>query len=623
MEERCRELEQELVAAKVAMATSDFELQEMRQRVLQLEKQVAGVGPLLLDTGEEEPARKEKTKSSSGFFSSSMSPARLLRRPLSFGGSSPRSSAASPSTAGRSWGSMRKLFSKESAEAGASPASSPAAGREGAMSPPPPPPPPRAPPPAVVAAEAEVEALKARLAEKDAALSACVRALRLPAWDTSPFGQAELVQRIALHLRVDELPALAASCRLTAAVLRAQPACPFWTVYMRTVRVPMVLRGRVWLHLARTQPEEGAYAAALAESLRRRQAYESLKAELTGVGESGSGAVDSMAPVIEEDEEEEDDEDGGDEDDGDGRGEQQGKEEAAAAASKEEEGGKEGRQTALPPPEDHARLLKAASGMLDSSNVWSLIEADVERTYGLVTSRRSSFEAGGVMSGRRRHAPLRNVLFAYAVRNKVINYCQGMNYVTAMLLHYMGEEQAFWALVVLLEREQLEELYKPGLFRVGMAFYQTKCLMKRFLPRLAAHFKEEGIEPDMFASGWFMTMFSSLDTLSHGAAVRMWDMFWMEGWCAIMRTVLAVLDALQEPLLGMDFAHAIQYLHQVPPDVVADGDALLRRGLRFDVTHDMLRDMEDKYLAATRPGGVVPAPSWGKSDKPHGWVSSP
>ncbi|KAF5928686.1 hypothetical protein HPG69_008474, partial [Diceros bicornis minor] len=42
-----------------------------------------------------------------------------------------------------------------------------------------------------------------------------------------------------------------------------------------------------------------------------------------------------------------------------------------------------------------------------------------------------------------------HVLAAYSIYNTEVGYCQGMSQITALLLMYMNEEDAFWALVKL------------------------------------------------------------------------------------------------------------------------------------------------------------------------------
>ena len=48
---------------------------------------------------------------------------------------------------------------------------------------------------------------------------------------------------------------------------------------------------------------------------------------------------------------------------------------------------------------------------------------------------------------------LRRVLVAYSVHEPVVGYCQGMNYLAAMLLLCMRqcEEEAFWVLASLID----------------------------------------------------------------------------------------------------------------------------------------------------------------------------
>lgn len=69
------------------------------------------------------------------------------------------------------------------------------------------------------------------------------------------------------------------------------------------------------------------------------------------------------------------------------------------------------------------------------------IDLDVNRTYRDHIMFRERY-------GLKQQA-LFNVLGAYSVYNLEIGYCQGMSQIAALLLMYLNEEDAFWALSVL------------------------------------------------------------------------------------------------------------------------------------------------------------------------------
>ena len=51
---------------------------------------------------------------------------------------------------------------------------------------------------------------------------------------------------------------------------------------------------------------------------------------------------------------------------------------------------------------------------------------------------------------------------------------------------------------------------------------------------------------DRFAAGWIMTLFSSHDALPQKSVRRVWDLFLVDGWKAVFRVILAILDVLTE-----------------------------------------------------------------------------
>ena len=69
----------------------------------------------------------------------------------------------------------------------------------------------------------------------------------------------------------------------------------------------------------------------------------------------------------------------------------------------------------------------------------------------------------------------------------------------------------------------LRELYNNGFENLQLRFYQLRRLIEEFLPDLHAHFKSEGVETHMFASQWFLTIFSAKFSLE--VAYRAMDVF--------------------------------------------------------------------------------------------------
>src|SRR5438874_11772867 len=75
----------------------------------------------------------------------------------------------------------------------------------------------------------------------------------------------------------------------------------------------------------------------------------------------------------------------------------------------------------------------------------------------------------------------------------------------------MTEEQAFMLLCKLMEdpRYSLREMYKANFENLQVRFHQLTCLIQDNLPDLYLHFDDLKVECHMYASQWFLTLFTA------------------------------------------------------------------------------------------------------------------
>jgi len=190
-----------------------------------------------------------------------------------------------------------------------------------------------------------------------------------------------------------------------------------------------------------------------------------------------------------------------------------------------------------------------------------------------------------------------HVLRAYSSHDRQVGYVQGMGFVTAILLMYMSEEEAFWTLVALLKGQvnaPLEGMYQAGMPLLQLCLFQFQRLLRQELPRLGEHMEEEGVEPPMYCTHWFNTIFAYSLPFEH--LLRVWDVFLLEGMKTVFRVGLALLGSGQDVLLGQPFEKLVASLNMrkfVFPALNRPPDSLLRAALRISVSRRLEQLRED------------------------------
>ncbi|XP_067948552.1 growth hormone-regulated TBC protein 1-A-like [Watersipora subatra] len=188
-------------------------------------------------------------------------------------------------------------------------------------------------------------------------------------------------------------------------------------------------------------------------------------------------------------------------------------------------------------------LMKKNPGLYDSlkgqtadSEVTESIDMDIPRTF---PENLHFKDEQGPDSLR---PALRRVLVAHAIKHPSIGYCQGLNYIAALMLLVMrNEEKTFWLLQTV-TGVMLPDYYvhEP----VAMVGLQTDLgvlsnLVKEKSPAVDSLMRAQRADWGLVCTKWFVCLF--IDTLPTETVLRVWDAFFNEGRKVLFRVALTLI----------------------------------------------------------------------------------
>ncbi|XP_006017770.1 rab GTPase-activating protein 1-like isoform X1 [Alligator sinensis] len=185
---------------------------------------------------------------------------------------------------------------------------------------------------------------------------------------------------------------------------------------------------------------------------------------------------------------------------------------------------------------------------------------------------------------------------AYSVYDEEIGYCQGQSFLAAVLLLHMPEEQAFCVLVNIMYNYGLRDLYKNNFEDLHCKFYQLEKLIQEQLPDLYSRFTDLNLEAHMYASQWFLTLFTAKFPLC--MVFHIIDLLLCEGLNIIFHVALALLKTSKEDLLQADFEGALKFFRvQLPKRYRAEENArrLMEQACNIKVPTKKLKKYEREY----------------------------
>lgn len=204
----------------------------------------------------------------------------------------------------------------------------------------------------------------------------------------------------------------------------------------------------------------------------------------------------------------------------------------------------------------------------------------------------TALQAGGTGQTR-----LYNICKAYSVYDEEIGYCQGLSFVAAVLLLHMPEEEAFCLFIKLMYDYRVRDMFKDSFSDLQLKYYQLTRLVEELLPDLSAHFKDLGVEVHMYATQWFLTVFTAKFSLC--TAYQILDVFLSEGHNVLFHIAIGILKLCKKDLLDCDFEDAMRYFRvDVPRNFDTERSAahLVSVAMRMKITEKKLKRYEADYL---------------------------
>ncbi|CAG4955251.1 unnamed protein product [Colias eurytheme] len=187
-----------------------------------------------------------------------------------------------------------------------------------------------------------------------------------------------------------------------------------------------------------------------------------------------------------------------------------------------------------------------------------------------------------------------NVMKAYSLHDREVGYCQGSGFIVGLLLMQMPEEEAFAVLVKIMQQHRMRDMFKPSMAELGLCMFQLENLVQELLPDLYLHFQSQNFSTSMYASSWFLTLFTT--TLSLPLACRVMDVFLSEGIEIVFKVALAMLTLGKDDMLSLDMENILKYIQkELPAKAEADQDALMNLAYTIKVQQRKMKKLEKEY----------------------------
>ena len=148
-----------------------------------------------------------------------------------------------------------------------------------------------------------------------------------------------------------------------------------------------------------------------------------------------------------------------------------------------------------------------------------------------------------------------------------------MNFLVAVFLLHMNEEEAFWALCAVVE-VLTPEYYSKNMRGIHVDGRVFRTLIAEALPKIHTKLEENYVELAPIVFQWFLCLF--VNTLPLATTLRVWDAFFHEGTKILFRIGIALLKLNEQTILQGEGAMEVLRAIQDAPKLVKGSSLLMK-----------------------------------------------
>ena len=213
------------------------------------------------------------------------------------------------------------------------------------------------------------------------------------------------------------------------------------------------------------------------------------------------------------------------------------------------------------------------------------IKRDIDRTY---------YNDYFINEGGK--SKLNNILERMCAFPGNVGYCQGMNFILGAMLYLLRNEvKTLTMFSCMIQSYDLINLFAYNTPDYGIRVYQLNYFVKKYIPNIYYHFKNNNLSFDMIYSNWLLTLFTNY--LTFDQLDFPWTCFLIDKWKGLIKLCLIFIYELKEKLLKCDLSGLSILLKEDPSKYHNNfNKSFYMYNNVFKVTNEQLNNLKNEYF---------------------------